>query len=161
MPRGSEYSDEKRAAALIMYLIFKASHSDVEAKTGVSKSAIRQLSSRAHKAGIDKTSIEELIVFARTKPRKGRPRRDAAKTDKLVPTETRQGEQTTKVLDRDTAVGNSEPRNPPIRATDAANPRTADGEDLFKMIKSWEQRKAQAQAQALDAPHAASAKEQA
>ncbi|KAG9524041.1 hypothetical protein E4T50_15182 [Aureobasidium sp. EXF-12298] len=157
MPRGSEYSDEKRAAALIMYLIHKASHSDVEAKTGVSKSAIRQLSSRAHKAGVDKTSIEELIVFARTKPRKGRPRRDATKTDKVVPAETRQGEQPTKVLDRNTAVGHAEPRNPPIRATDAANSRTADGEDLFEMIKSWEQRKAQA----FDAAHAASAKEQA
>ncbi|KAG9669655.1 hypothetical protein KCU95_g17436, partial [Aureobasidium melanogenum] len=157
MPRGVEYSDEKRAAALILYLIFKASHSDVEAKTGVSKSAIRQLSSRAHKAGVDKTSIEELIVFARTKPRKGRPRRDATKTDKSVPVETRQEGRTTKVLDHDTVATSAESCVSSIRATAGTGSRTADGEDLFEMIKSWEQRKAQA----FDAAHAASVKEQA
>ncbi|CAD0097859.1 unnamed protein product [Aureobasidium mustum] len=157
MPRGSEYSDEKRAAALIMYLIHKASHSDVEAKTGVSKSAIRQLSSRAHKAGVDRTSIEELIVFARTKPRKGRPRRDATKTDKAAESETRQEGGMTKVLECDTAAANAEPRDSAIRATAAPDPKMAGGEDLLEMIKSWEQRKAQA----FDAAHTATAKEQA
>lgn len=156
MPRGSEYSDEKRAAALIMYLIFKASHSDVEAKTGVSKSAIRQLSSRAHKAGVDRTSIEELIVFARTKPRTGRPRRDATRTDSSVATETRQKEGTT-VLDRSTTKTQAEARNYSTPATTVTSSRTADGEELFEMIKSWEQRKAQA----FDALYAATAKEQA
>lgn len=157
MPRGSEYSDEKRAAALIMYLIFKASHSDVEAKTGVSKSAVRQLSSRAHKAGVDRTSIEELIVFARTKPRKGRPRRDATKTDNSVATETRQEEGMTKVLDRSPTTTQAEPRNSSTPATAVASSRTADGEELFEHLKSWEQRKAQA----FDALYAATAKEQA
>jgi hypothetical protein len=155
MPRGIEYSDEKRAAALIMFLIFKPSHSDVEAKTGVSKTAIRQLSSRAHKAGVDRTSIEELIVFARTKPRKGRPRKDAAaaKTDKAAAEKTRQEEGTPQqAVEGDAVVSpeGREPREAPV------NTRAADGEDLFEIIKSWEQHKNQT----LDASNAAVAREQ-
>ena len=138
-----------------MYLIHKASHSDVEAKTGVSKSAIRQLSSRAHKAGVDKTSIEELIVFARTKPRKGRPRRDATKT-KAAESETRQEGEATKVLECNTAVAQAEPCERGVFTVATTNSRTADGEDLLEMIKSWEQRKAQA----FDAAHTATAREQ-
>jgi hypothetical protein len=161
MPRGTEYSDEKRAAALIMFLIFKASHSDVEAKTGVSKTAIRQLSSRAHKAGVDRTSIEELIVFARTKPRKGRPRKDAtaAKADKGVKTrQPRQGEEMPQpALGGHAVVMNQESLGPPANVAAATNTRTADGEDLFEIIKSWEQHKNQA----IDASYAAIAREQA
>ncbi|KAH0293110.1 hypothetical protein M436DRAFT_72140 [Aureobasidium namibiae CBS 147.97] len=168
MPRGSEYSDEKRAAALIMFLIFKASHSDVEAKTGVSKTAIRQLSSRAHKAGVDRTSIEELIVFARTKPRKGRPRKDAAaKTDKAATektqaqaqTQTRQEEETTsqQALEGHAMVANQEPLEPPAHVIAAANARAADGENLFEIINTWNHRKNEA----INASYAAIAREQA
>jgi hypothetical protein len=161
MPRGSEYSDEKRAAALIMFLIFKASHSDVEARTGVSKTAIRQLSSRAHKAGVDRTSIEELIVFARTKPRKGRPRKDAAaKAEKAVKTrQPRQDEEIPQQAHESHAVVmNQEPQGSPANmAATTTNVRTADGEDLFEIIKSWEQQKNQA----IDASYAAIAREQA
>ncbi|CAD0090351.1 unnamed protein product [Aureobasidium vineae] len=157
MPRGSEYSDEKRAAALIMFLIHKASHSDVEAKTGVSKTAIRQLSSRAHKAGVDKTSIEELIVFARTKPRKGRPRRDATIGAQPSPSEGHQGEETTQSLRGNTVAANAGPCDRPAPATAMANSRTAEGEDLFQVIKSWEQRKNEA----IDTSYAGIAKEQA
>ena len=163
MPRGSEYSDEKRAAALIMFLIFKASHSDVEAKTGVSKTAIRQLSSRAHKAGVDRTSIEELIVFARTKPRKGRPRKDAAAKTEKAATEktqahTRQEEETTpqQALEGHAMVTNQEPQQQPAHTVDAANARTADGEDLFEIINSWNHRKNEA----INASYAAIAREQ-
>jgi hypothetical protein len=159
MPRGSEYSDEKRAAALIMFLIFKASHSDVEAKTGVSKTAIRQLSSRAHKAGVDRTSIEELIVFARTKPRKGRPRKDATavKADKGKTRQPRQDEEIPQqVLEGQAVVMNQESLGPPTNVAAATNTRTADGEDLFEIIKSWEQHKNQA----IDASYAAIAREQ-
>ncbi|KAI4723467.1 hypothetical protein E4T48_00309 [Aureobasidium sp. EXF-10727] len=156
MPRGSEYSDEKRAAALIMFLIHKASHSAVEAKTGVSKSAIRQLSSRAHKAGVDKTSIEELIVFARTKPRKGRPRRDAAKGAKSSPAMRQRGEETVELLQGDTVAVNAETGERPIAATATVTSRTAGGEDLIQVIKSWEQHKNQA----IDASYAGVAKEQ-
>jgi hypothetical protein len=161
MPRGSEYSDEKRAAALIMFLIFKASHSDVEAKTGVSKTAIRQLSSRAHKAGVDRTSIEELIVFARTKPRKGRPRKDAvAKADKGVKTrQPRQDEEIPvpqQTLEGHAVVMNQERREPLANVAATTSVRTADGEDLFEIIKSWEQHKNQA----IDASYAAIAREQ-
>lgn len=163
MPRGTEYSDEKRAAALIMFLIFKASHSDVEAKTGVSKTAIRQLSSRAHKAGVDRTSIEELIVFARTKPRKGRPRKDAAaRTDKAAtektPTQTRQeAEMPQQALDGHRGVVmNQEPQQPPPHAVAPASARTADGEDLFEIINSWNHRKNEA----INASYAAIAREQ-
>ncbi|CAD0113759.1 unnamed protein product [Aureobasidium uvarum] len=156
MPRGSEYSDEKRAAALIMFLIHNASHSDVEAKTGVSKTAIRQLSSRAHKAGIDRTSIEELIVFARTKPRKGRPRRDATKAVKPSPSEGHQGDETTQSLQSNTVAANAEPSERPAATTAMATSRTASGEDLFRVIKSWEQCKNQA----IDASYAGVAKEQ-
>lgn len=160
MPRGTEYSDEKRAAALIMFLIFKASHSDVEAKTGVSKTAIRQLSSRAHKAGVDRTSIEELIVFARTKPRKGRPRKDATtKADKAATTKSRQGEEAPQqALEGHGVVMNQEPRGLPENMAAATSVRTADGEDLFEIIKSWEQHKGQGQA--IDASYAAIAREQ-
>ncbi|KAI4726882.1 hypothetical protein E4T49_05397 [Aureobasidium sp. EXF-10728] len=156
MPRGSEYSDEKRAAALIMFLIHKASHSAVEAKTGVSKSAIRQLSSRAHKAGVDKTSIEELIVFARTKPRKGRPRRDAAKKVKLSPAMGQRGEETAGSLQGDTVAGNVEAGERTASATARVDSRMADGEDLSRVIKSWEQRKNQA----IDASYVGVAEEQ-
>ena len=163
MPRGSEYSDEKRAAALIMFLIFKASHSDVEAKTGVSKTAIRQLSSRAHKAGVDRTSIEELIVFARTKPRKGRPRKDAAaKVDKAATektqTQTRQEEEETtpqQALEGHAMVANQEPLEPSAHAI-AASARTADGENLFEIINNWNHRKNEA----INASYAAIAREQ-
>jgi hypothetical protein len=159
MPRGIEYSDEKRAAALIMFLIFKASHSDVEAKTGVSKTAIRQLSSRAHKAGVDRTSIEELIVFARTKPRKGRPRKDAAaKTEKAV-VKTRQEEEISQQALENGAVANQkshEAQQPLVVAAAASNSRTADGEDLFEIIKSWEQHTSQT----IDASYAAVARKQ-
>jgi len=163
MPRGIEYSDEKRAAALIMFLIFKASHSDVEAKTGVSKTAIRQLSSRAHKAGVDRTSIEELIVFARTKPRKGRPRKDATvagKVDTAAATKTRQqGEEVPQLaLESHGVVINQEPRERPVDLAAAINARTADGEDLFEIIKSWEQHKGQAQT--IDASYATITREQ-
>ena len=164
MPRGIEYSDEKRAAALIMFIIFKASHSDVEAKTGVSKTAIRQLSSRAHKAGVDRTSIEELIVFARTKPRKGRPRKDATaagKVDNAAATaKTRQqGEEAPQLaLESHGVVMNQEPRERPVDLAAAINARTADGEDLFEIIKSWEQHKGQAQT--IDASYATVAREQ-
>ncbi|KAI4801046.1 hypothetical protein E4T44_11044 [Aureobasidium sp. EXF-8845] len=146
MPRGIEYSDEKRAAALIMFLIFKASHSDVEAKTGVSKTAIRQLSSRAHKAGVNRTSIEELIVFARTKPRKGRPRKDAAAKTEKAAVKTRQEEGTPQQALETGAVANQElheARQPLEVAAAVSNTRTADGEDLFEIIKSWEQHKGQ------------------
>ena len=166
MPRGSEYSDEKRAAALIMFLIFKASHSDVEAKTGVSKTAIRQLSSRAHKAGVDRTSIEELIVFARTKPRKGRPRKDAAaKTDKAAAektqtqAQTRQEEEKTtpqQALESHTMVANQEPLEPPAHVVAAANARAADGENLFEIINNWNHRKNEA----INASYSAIAREQ-
>lgn len=168
MPRGSEYSDEKRAAALIMFLIFKASHSDVEAKTGVSKTAIRQLSSRAHKAGVDRTSIEELIVFARTKPRKGRPRKDAAaKTDKAATEKTQtqtqaqtrqEVEETTpqQALEAHTMAANQESLEPPAHVIAAANARTADGENLFEIINNWNHRKNEA----INASYAAIAREQ-
>lgn len=160
MPRGSEYSDEKRAAALIMYLIFKASHSEVEAKTGVSKAAIRQLSSRAQKANVDKTSIEELIVFARTKPRKGRPRRDAKNTDVSVSMQSRHGEETSRTLDCDTTVTTIQAGSCEQSAS-AATSGTAGNQDLVEMIKSWEQRKTLAQTQTLGTLHAVNAREQA
>jgi len=166
MPRGSEYSDEKRAAALIMFLIFKASHSDVEAKTGVSKTAIRQLSSRAHKAGVDRTSIEELIVFARTKPRKGRPRKDAAaKTDKAAAektqtqAQTRQEEEETtpqQALEGHAAMTSQQPLEPPAHVVAAANARAADGENLFEIINNWNHRKNEA----INASYSAIAREQ-
>ncbi|TIA19478.1 hypothetical protein D6C80_02917 [Aureobasidium pullulans] len=141
MPRGSEYSDEKRAAALIMFLIFKASHSDVEARTGVSKSAVRQMASRAHKAGVDRTSIEELIVFARTKPRKGRPRRDA--TDK-PPKTPRAREKVPQSLGPKEAVDQTSGPVLPVQPIIDPISLPSGTEDLFEVIKSWNQRKEQA-----------------
>ncbi|KAI5197254.1 hypothetical protein E4T39_07391 [Aureobasidium subglaciale] len=163
MPRGSEYSDEKRAAALIMFLIFKASHSDVEARTGVSKAAVRQLASRARKAGIDRTSIEELIVFARTKPRKGRPRRDAAAatTDKASssqPPETMETETIQQSLGSDVAAAARETQQPPANTTPIAttSTTTADRECVFEVMKSWNPN----EVQAMDASYTMAANEQ-
>ncbi|KAI5273869.1 hypothetical protein E4T47_02928 [Aureobasidium subglaciale] len=159
MPRGSEYSDEKRAAALIMFLIFKASHSEVETRTGVSKAAVRQMASRAHKAGIDRTSIEELIVFARTKPRKGRPRRDAA-TDKpssSQPLETTETE--TPQQSHEPAVATTQERRPnPTNTTPIATTSTgpANREGVFEVMKSWNSH----EVQAMDAPYTMATNEQ-
>ncbi|THW65021.1 hypothetical protein D6D20_02507 [Aureobasidium pullulans] len=154
MPRGSEYSDEKRAAALIMFLIFKASHSDVEARTGVSKSAVRQMASRAHKAGVDRTSIEGLIVFARTKPRKGRPRRDA--TDKPPKTTPRAREKVPQSLGSKEALDQTSGPVPPVQTTIDPISLPSGTEDLFEVIKSWNQRKEQA----INASYLAMTKEQ-
>jgi hypothetical protein len=108
---------------------------------------------------VDKTSIEELIIFARTKPRKGRPRKDAAaKTEKAV-VKTRQEEETSQQALETGAVANQESheaRQPLEFAAAASNTRTADGEDLFEIIKSWEQHKSQT----TDASYAAVDREQ-
>ncbi|KAI5196753.1 hypothetical protein E4T42_02397 [Aureobasidium subglaciale] len=159
MPRGSEYSDEKRAAALIMFLIFKASHSEVETRTGVSKAAVRQMASRAHKAGIDRTSIEELIVFARTKPRKGRPRRDAA-TDKpssSQPPEATESE-TPKQSHESAVAATQELRPQPANTTPTAttSTRANSREGVSEVMKSWNPH----EVQAMDAPYTMATNEQ-
>lgn len=61
------------------------------------------------------------------------------------------------MLDRSTTTTQAEARNFSTPATTVTSSRTADGEELLEMIKSWEQRKAQA----FDALYAATAKEQA